>query len=294
MTLKTFHERVDSLFELRTNLRAAAIDLFSQEFSYSTGYFATILNGCLFAPSLLTFWFVNGLVDFSTAITIGAVDTPAGLQIRLLAYVLLVPVFFLLRVGVHLAHPVHRRQILAGSCPNARLLSLDWFSMGILATGLPLALQDLGPWLGMNVTLLLGLFVLPRPLSVRRGRLVKFSAIILSIVLFLYAKYGQAVTVLPPPQMVLGPIATFTIGDEPTELLFRLVNSLLFGPLLVGVVGVFMNHVLTRPELTEIPLLRHTLPRRDPDTVVVTSAALGTIFYLLIVTAATGRAILVP
>jgi hypothetical protein len=37
MSLKTFHERLDSVFELRTNLRAATIDLFSQEFTYSTG-----------------------------------------------------------------------------------------------------------------------------------------------------------------------------------------------------------------------------------------------------------------
>ncbi|MGM0590186.1 MAG: hypothetical protein ACQETI_00925, partial [Halobacteriota archaeon] len=75
MILQTVHEQLSSLYHLRTNLRAAAIDLFSQEFSYSTGYFATILNGCLFAPSLLTFWFVNGVIDFSTAITIGAVAT---------------------------------------------------------------------------------------------------------------------------------------------------------------------------------------------------------------------------
>jgi len=142
MNLQVFHERLSSLYQLRTTLRAAAIDLFSQEFSYSTGYFATILNGCLFAPSLLTFWFVNGLIDFSTAITIGAVATPAGLQTRLLAYVLPVPAFFLVRVGIQLLHPAHRRQILAGSCPNARLLSLDWFGMGILATGHPLGLRD--------------------------------------------------------------------------------------------------------------------------------------------------------
>ena len=294
MTLKAFHERLDSLFGLRTNLRAAAIDLFSQEFSYSTGYFATILNGCLFAPSLFTFWFVNGLIDFSTAITIGAVATPAGLQIRLLAYVLLIPTFFLLRVGIHLLHPAHRRQILAGSCPNARLLSLDWFSLGILATGLPLALQDFGPWLGMNIAFLLGLFVLPRALSAQRGRLVKLIAIVLGVALFLYAKYGQAITVLPPPQVVLGPIATFALGDRATEWLLRLVNSLLFGPLVVGTFGVFMNHVLTRPELTDIPVVRHTLPRRDPDLVVVTSAAFGTAFYLVVVAVATGELVFVP
>jgi hypothetical protein len=294
MTLEAFHERLVSLFERRTAIRAAASDLFSQELSVSTGYVATILNGCLFAPSLLTFWFVNGLVDFSTAITIGAVATPAGLQVRLLAYFLLVPTFFLLRVGVHLLHAPHRRQILAGSCPNARLLSLDWFSMGILATGLPLALQDFGPWLMMNVTFVLGLFVLPRPLAAERRRPVKLTALGLGITLFLYAKYGQAVTVLPLPQTVLGSVATYRIGADTTAWLVRLVNSLLVGPVVVGLFGTFMNHVLTRPELTEIPLVHHTLPRRDPDAVVVTSAALETAFYLLVVAAATGQVVLVP
>ena len=75
MMSEVFDQQLDSLFELQTNLRAAAVDLFSQEFSFSTGYLATILNGCLFAPSLLTFRFVNGLIDFSTAISIGAVAT---------------------------------------------------------------------------------------------------------------------------------------------------------------------------------------------------------------------------
>lgn len=294
MTLSSARQRLEAVVALVTNLRAAVGDLFSQEFSYSTGYVATILNGCLFAPSLLTFWFVNGLIDFSTAITIGAVASPAGLYVRLLAYVLLVPTFLLLRVGIHLLHPSHRRQLLAGSCPNARLLSLDWFSVGILATGLPLALQDLGPWLGMNTAFLLGVFVLPRPLSPRRARVFKLGAMLLGIGVFLYASYGQTMTVLPPPRLLLGPISTFTLGDATTSWLLRLVNSLLVGPLLVGLFGVGLNHVLTRPELTDVPVLRHTLPGRDSDAVVVTSAALGTVFYLLVVTAATGRVVLVP
>ena len=166
--------------------------------------------------------------------------------------------------------------------------------MGILATGLTLALQDFGPWLGMNIAFVLGLFVLPRPLSVRRERLVKLLAIVLGVALFLYAKYGRAVTVLPPPRLVLGSVATLTIGNGATERLLRVVNSLLVSPLIVGGFGMLMNHVLTWPELTEIPFLRHALPRRDPDSVVVTSGALGTMFYLLVVTAATGRIVLVP
>jgi hypothetical protein len=117
---------------------------------------------------------------------------------------------------------------------------------------------------------------------------------VFGVALFVYANYGAMVTELPPPRTVLGPVATFTLGDETTEHLLRLFNSILFGPLLVSVVGVVMNRVLTRPELTEIPLINPALPRRDPDLVVVTSAALGTSFYLTVVTAATGRFVLLP
>jgi hypothetical protein len=55
-----------------------------------------------------------------------------------------------------------------------------------------------------------------------------------------------------------------------------------------------MNYLLTRPELTTIPYLRHTLPRRDPAQVVVTSAAFGTAFYLVVVALWTGAVSLVP
>jgi len=127
VNLTVIRERLESTVRHGTALRSALRELFAQEFTYSTGHLATILNGCLFAPSLLTFWFVNGVVDFSTAIAIGAVATPAGLQLRLLAYLLLVPVFLLARICLHLVHPAHRAQILDGSCPNAQLLSLDWF-----------------------------------------------------------------------------------------------------------------------------------------------------------------------
>jgi hypothetical protein len=96
MTREMARDRLESLVVFGGTLRAALADLFSQEFAYSSGHLATILNTCLFAPSLLTFWFVNGLVDFSTAVAIGAVATPAGLQVRLLAYLLLVPTFLLI------------------------------------------------------------------------------------------------------------------------------------------------------------------------------------------------------
>jgi len=211
--------RVDSL-------RAAVADLLVQEFDWSTGHLATILSGCAFAPSLLTFWFVNGVLDFSTAVAIGSIQGPGGLVVRLLAYLLLVPAFLLLRVTYYLVHPVHRRTVLSGACPQSDLLSLDWFSVGILATGLPLALADFGPWLGMNAVFLVGIFLLPRAMAGERRRNgTKFLAIALGGLVFAYASYGAAVasvTPLPHPAAVLGPVATLTLapatdsGSEPT------------------------------------------------------------------------------
>jgi hypothetical protein len=253
-----------------------------------------VLQGCLFAPSVLTFWFVNGVLDFSTAVAIGAVDSAAGLQVRLLAYLLLVPTFLVVRAGLHLLHPGHRKQVLSGSCPRTRLLSLDWFSAAILATGLPLAVQNLGPWLSMNLVFLAGVFVLPRALSERRGRRVKVAALLGGSVLFLYANYGAAVTALPAPRTVVGPAATLALSDVTTATLVRVVNSLLAGPPLIAVFAVGMNRVLTRPELYDVPLLSYSLPERDPDGVVVASAAGGTVFYLLVVATATGRLLVVP
>lgn len=276
------------------NLRRAFADLFSQEFSYSSGHPATILNGCLFAPSLLTFWFVNGVLDFSTAIAIGAVVTPAGLQTRLVAYILLVPTFLLTRVSLHLLHPMHRPQVLAGSCPNTTLLSLDWVSLEILATGLPLAIQNFGPWFGMNIVFLVGVFVLPRFRPTRRSGIVKLLVIVFGGILSLYANYGGALAVLPAPSTVLGPVATFTLTDATTVWLYRVVNSVAVGPLLVGGFDVLMNYVLTRPELVDIPYLRHALPRRDLDLVVATNAAFGTAFYLGVVAVASGQLIVLP
>lgn len=276
------------------NLAAAVVDLLSQEFEFSSGHLTAVLNTCLFAPSILTFWFVNGVIDFSQAIVLGSVGGPAGLVVRLYAYLLVVPVFLLMRAGFHLAHPRHREQVLAGRCPNVRHLSLDWFTVGILATGLPLAFQDLGPWLGMNLVFLLGLFVIPRPLARRSANATKGFAIGLGSALFLYAKYGALVAVLPAPATLVGPVATVHLSDATTVAMMSVVNSLVVGPILVAGFGVLMNHLLTRPELAAIPYVRHTLPRRDPDRVVSISAALGTVFYLVVVAIATGTFVLVP
>jgi hypothetical protein len=279
-------------------LRTAIGDLLAQEFRRSPGHLATVLSGCAFAPSLLTFWFVNGVLDFSTAVVIGSVGGPGGLVVRLLAYLLLVPVFLAVRMGYYMAHPVHRETVLAGACPQSELLSLDWFSVGILATGLPLALADLGPWLGMNAVFLVGVFVVPRVLPGERLRTVtKFAALALGSGVFLYATYGGAVaamTPIPAPARVLGPVATLTLAPATVEWLSRLANSHLTGPPAVALFAFAMNRLLTRPELATLPVVRHSLPRRDPARTVFVSVALGTVFYLLVVAAAGGPVGLVP
>jgi hypothetical protein len=294
MDADTLHERTLRPRTLGRNLRDALADLFSQEFSFSTGHLTALLGGCLFAPSLLTFWFINGLLDFSTAVALGTVASAAGLQIRLLAYLLLVPTFLLLRIGVHLAHPGHRKQVLAGSCPRTDVLSLDWFSVGILATGLPLSLQSLGPWVVMNAVLLVGVLLVPQVTSGRVAVGSKVVAIVVAPALFFYARYGAMVSVLPEPAAFLGPVATTTLSDGTTAQLMELANSLLVGPLLVAGFALLMNYLLTHPEVRDIPVVQHSLPNRDPVRVVGLSAALGTVFYLLVVAGASGGLVVVP
>jgi hypothetical protein len=271
-------------------------DLLARELDWSRGHVAAVLNGCAFAPSLLTFWFVNGVVDFSTAVAVGAAAGPGGLAVRLVAYVLLVPSFVALRVAYYLAHPVHRETVLAGACPQSDLLSLDWFSVGILATGLPLALADLGPWVGMNTVFVLGLFGLPRVLPEHARDPVRLGAVGAGVALFAYARYGAAfagATPVPSPAW-LGPVASLRLSAGAVGLLFALANGLLTGPLFVAGFALATNAVLGREELSCIPLVRHTVPDPDPVRAVATSAALGTVFYLLVVAAATGRLVVLP
>jgi hypothetical protein len=278
-------------------LGSAFRDLLDQEFDRTPGHATALLNGCVFAPSLLYFWFVNGVADFSTAIVLGTVASPAGLQVRLLAYLAAIPTFVALRSGYYLAHPIHRRAVLAGSCPRSDLFSLDWFTVGILVTGLPLAFSDLGLWATMNAVFLFGIFVLPRYIG--RGRLgIKLAAIALGLLLFGYVEAGGLLAAwtggVPEPAAALGPVATLTVHPAHMDFLLRTMNSLLLGPLLVAIVAVALNRVMTHPELTAIPVLHYTLPRRDPSRAVTASAAAGTVFYLGFVAAFTGRLVVVP
>lgn len=287
------------LVERATRLREAFADLLAQEFDWSAGHLTTVLNGCIFAPSLFTFWFVNGLLDFSTAFVIGSIASPGGLVVRLVAYVLLIPTFLLMRISYYLLHPTHRKTVLSGACPQSQLLSLDWFSVGILATGLPLALQDFGPWVGMNAIFVVGIFVLPRFVRTERvATATKFGAIVLGVIVFLYANYGEilsrTVGITPSPAAVLGPIATLTLSEETTTTLLGVMNSVVSGPVTIAVFAVVMNWMLTREELTTLPMVRHALPQYDPPQLVVVSSALGTVFYLSVVAMYTGQLQLLP
>lgn len=263
----------------------AVAHLFTKECAWSCGYFVVFLFGCVFSPIILKYWVINGLLDFSTSLVIGSVTTGSGLLVRALAYVIIVPVFFALKFLYYAVHPEHRQTVLSGACPRGRLFSLDWFSVGILATGLPLALQNFGPWIGMNAIFLLGVFVLPR--FIRSHRLVigtKVASLVGGTILFLYANYGgflaAIVPVIPDPGVVLGPVATFRLSDALTTSLLHIVNSVVLGPPIIAGFAYVMNRLMTHEALTTIPVLHHTLPRRDPWKTVGLSAAAGTLVYL--------------
>lgn len=122
----------------------------------------------------------------------------------------------------------------------------------------------------------------------------KLTAIVGGPLLFLCAKYGSAFPMLPEPASTIGPVATVALSAATTETLLRTADSLAAGPVLVAAFAVVMNRPLTRPEVRGIPVVRHTLPTRDPDPVVVASAGLGTVFYLLVVAVAMGRLTVLP
>jgi hypothetical protein len=97
---------------------SAARELLAQRFEFSTAHLAAVLSACVFAPSLLTFWFVSGVIDLSTAFVLGSLAGPGGLTVRLVADLLLVPTYLLVRATHYLAHPVHRAAVLSGTCPR--------------------------------------------------------------------------------------------------------------------------------------------------------------------------------
>jgi hypothetical protein len=281
-----------------TRLATALVDLVRDDCSGSCGNVFGVGLGCLFGLTVFKYWFINGIIDFSTALVLGAVASSAGLAVRLAAYVLVVPFFLGVRLTYYLVHPRHRTTLRAGNCPKSNLLSLDWFTVGILATGLPIALRHFGPWAGMNVVFLVGLFVLPR--FVERDRPaggVKLGTLAIGSGLFLYARYGgllAAQTPIPAPATVIGPVATFRLPQTAVTTLVYLFNSLLVGPLVIAGLALVMNRLLTHRLLKTTPVLRHALPRRDPAISVVVSAAFGTTFYLLLVAVTTGQLMVLP
>lgn len=288
------HVRVPS----DTDLKTIVVSLVSDDCTWSCGNAAGVGLGCVFGLTVLKYWFINGLIDFSTALAVGAVASTAGLGVRLGAYVLVVPVFLGARLTYYLAHPTHRDALLSGGCHETDLLGLDWFTVGILATGLPIALQDVGPWIGMNAVFLVGVFVVPRfVVGEQRANGIKLAAIAGGSLLFLYANYGgpvAALSPLPRPAAILGPVASARLSDATIRVLLRLVNSLLVGPLLIAGFAILLNRLLTHPALTTVPVVHHALPRRDPAPGVVVSASIGTVFYLLVVALATGHVVIVP
>jgi hypothetical protein len=148
----------------------------------------------------------------------------------------------------------------------------------------------------MNAVFLAGVFVFPRLVrSERRAITVRLGALAVGTAVFLYARYGTVLAPpLPTPGAVLGPVATARLDEATTATLVAIINSLTLGPVIVAGFALAMNRLLTRPELRSLPVVRHSLPRRDPTRIVATSAAVGTVFYLLVAWSLTGQLVVVP
>lgn len=235
----------------------AVLDLVKDDCSGSCGTYLGVGLGCFFGVTILKFWLINGIIDFSTALVLGTFTSTAGLAVRLAAYVFVVPFFFAVQLSYYLLHLDHRSTLRPGRCQRSDLLSLDWFTVGVLVTGLPLALREFGPLAGMNAVFLVGLFVIRRFVKDDSLRgVMKLGSIVLGSGLFLYANDGgrlAAATALPTPAAVLGPVATFRLSAPAAVLLSRLFNSLATGPRVVAGFSLVMNGLLTHPVLKTTP-----------------------------------------
>lgn len=265
----------------------------------SCGHSTALGLGCLFSASLLRYWFVNGLLDFSTAFALGTAAAPGGLIARLAAYLAVVPVFLLTLWGYHLFDAERRTRLLETGSPSRTPLSLDWFTVGILATGFPIALRALGTWIATVALVLAALFAVPFVLDSSRTRTgTQLTLLLAALLLFVYGTYGDVVTAtfefMPSPRRVLGPIAGVTLSATTITSMLAVTNSLLVGPLFVAAFAVGSNAVLTHPVLRTVPVVRHALPRRDPTKTVAVSSAAGTVFFLLVVWLLTGWLVVVP
>lgn len=262
-------------------LRVAFLEMLYDDFDIR-GDILGALIACFVSVDIV-YWAIGGLSNFGTAFALGAIS--GDVSLRIIAYVLLVPMFVLTKFLYHMIFD--RDSMMSGSCPSNSVFDLDWFAVGVLGTSFPMALQDAGAWIFSTVIYLISLFVLPRLVDDRRtGNILKVGGLAVGFGLYLFIVHGDP-SALPD-------FMTFTLSDQTTQQIVDLVTSIVFGPFLLGLFAVGNAVVLTSRPFKTIPYAGPLLPDRDNIRSVFVSGAIGTVMFLGIQGVLTGDLIIFP
>lgn len=306
----------------RTAYKCAA----KNSFGITRGTIVAVILSCILTYQVLQFWALNGIMDFGSAIALtdmvtwtfdvsngvydigingdavkiltptATVNVSRAFIARLFAYVLIVPAFLTAKVAwYYYSQPA---VIKRGQCPRKtkRLFSLDWFTSGILMTALPLAVQNIAQFLVPMAIVVVFLFGNEYLTSEETEDFLDIAGLTLAVVAFVWLSFAgtlAASTPVPLPADV-HPLLAYKLPDEAVRGAMAMFNSLILGPVLVVVTGLAFNAGQGNEVVYDTPGLQKTLQKPEPHRVVIASAGLGTLVFLLIKGAVTGTFIIVP
>lgn len=264
---------------------------------YKDGWFLFAVFGVAFSLDMFQLYAVNGFGDFLTLILLGSVDFGSNTFLSKVGiYLLLVPVFIVLKIASTLwRYP----EILTRGYPRGEyfsVLHMDHFANAVFLMSLPAAFQQIGAWTLSIAIIVTSLFVLPRFVSDDMRPSVRFVGVIFGIGMQAWLTMGtlRDLLGLPAPGELLPAWVLVELSTDQIDLILTATQSVVFGPLIVPVLGVSMASIFASRAMEKTPVFAELNPERTPWFVIVISSFLGTVAYLAIRYLVTGTVIVFP
>lgn len=222
--------------------------------------FRSVSVGCLLTIDLL-YWVLSGAGRFTSSAVLGL---PA-LDERFFVYLLLLPLFVAVKTSwIAIEYP---GAITGQLCPNDTLFDLDWFTIGVFGTALPLTLERIWMWIA-TVLIFVTLFILV-------PRLGPDTRILGIVGIGLVQVVGRFFPDVVPS------VLRVTLQQPQVDALMDVVLNIYTGPVILGGLAVVVAGVLSLDEVRSLPG-GDLLPDKDPGVSVFVSAATGTLLFLLL------------
>jgi hypothetical protein len=217
--------------------------------------------GCLLTLDLL-YWILSGASRFGSSLVVGI---PAVGE-RIFVYLLLLPAFVLVKTTwIAIEYP---GAITGQLCPRDTLFDLDWFTIGVFGTALPLTLERMWMWIATIVLFFGFVYVIPNITGMNTKIFGVAGVVLVEIV-------GRFAPELVPNSL------RFTLQESQVTSLMDLTLNLVAGPIILGALAVVVSVIIRTRELRSLPYGEY-LPDPDPAESAFVSAATGTLLFLLI------------